>query len=291
MRSARRTAVLLIVAALVAVLGRETIAGKGNGGGKPGGGGGDPAPAGVIYFSRGSISPDGTGETSLPGAFESLPSYELHGGQRWFVKPVFDGADNPDGRKSSRIVAVSEDGATEVDLTPSSASEWRVAGYGWWLAWAKDDSFLSFTAVEWFDTGALDAKSYIFKVGLDWTAGEPALVGAPTKIVEAGLEGSQAEMGFAESQIQQADWEPGGDRVVYWLWASQGDPATSELRVYTLSSDTDVLMTDGGIDPEWAPSGGLIAYSSRRDGEWGIWATSGSRTSGLPARRRTSGSR
>ena len=138
---------------------------------------------------------------------------------------MFDGADNPDGRKSTRILAVSEDGATEVDLTPSISAEWRVSGMGWWLAWAKDDSFFSFTAVEWFDTGALDAKSYLFRIDLDWnaTTGEPSLASSPTKIVEAGLEGSQAENGFAESRIHQANWEPGGNRVVYWFWASQGN--------------------------------------------------------------------
>ena len=42
MRIGRRTVALLIVTALVAMLGGDTLAGKGGGKGKPGGG--DPAP-------------------------------------------------------------------------------------------------------------------------------------------------------------------------------------------------------------------------------------------------------
>jgi Tol biopolymer transport system component len=96
---------------------------------------------------------------------------------------------------------------------------------------------------------------------VDWdSAGEPSVVGGPDVVVELT---ELMDESVARSMIQQCDWEPGGDRLVYHY-------DQQELRLFDVGSESDTFLATGH-DPWWAPDGSLIAYARAPIEDSGIW--------------------
>lgn len=231
--------------------------------GKPGGG---TPPSGTIYFTVGgawlgdlhTIQADGTGETSLAlqvtGAFSV--SHALHGGKRWLLYGNTVPGTNPDTAEKAALFAVDESGTTNLQLTNGDV---RVCDVAWvgkrdgaGTAADERDRWVSFVGIEWFGPGATDANSHVYRWEVDWSSGQPALVGNAETVVTGSVNGSNNLM----PRLEHPDWSAFGAKVVYEALATSG---SSYLMVTAVGGATTDLG-NVGYDPEWAPDDGRIAF-------------------------------
>ena len=235
--------------------------------GKPGGGGGGTG-GGTIYFavqgtgtwSVWSMASDGSGKTQLPVAAVygrlQAPSHQLHGERRWFVVRQDVGGTDPDGRPHAELFAVRDDGGASAQLTADPDVAVTTS------SWAKDDSFLSYAAVDFSVPGA--PTSELLRVGLSFDgAGTPAPAGAPVSIVELpGVLGTVGSGQYVSPLIAGHDWAPTGGQVVWQDISSGGfELAGWTLHLTTVGGGTTTLAT-GGDSPQWSNDGVSIVFES-----------------------------
>jgi hypothetical protein len=234
--------------------------------GKPSGG---AVPPGTIYYSTNSTTGwkmNGDGSNKQPSAV-GLPSRQLHGA-RWFLEvKVVAGAPYPSGRAGGpwELFATREDGLQMVQLTNDPALQIHKQS----VAWAFDDSFVSFSALKWTpvssggnftDSGGQEwlMEAAIYRAALDWTGGAPAAA-TPQSVLPVGI-----YMPWFVADVTWLDWSPSTGQVVY---AKRNNPP------FTMEQEYDLLVTSfaGGAPtgtialglgrmPEWAPDGSRIAF-------------------------------
>ncbi len=227
--------------------------GKGGGGG---GGGAGSNGGGVIYFRYEgdlyTMNDDGSGIGPVAGLARGYgawrdPSYQLHGGKRWFLQ--FEKGD---------VVAVSDSGdsvtlALQEELGALGAPRWR-----------KDDGLISFEGRVWdmnpesqtFGTvveGGLYGLYYTVDPDGNLTASNgPAVLLFPADLVPDSN-------GDPRPDMEGHDWAPDGLQFVFDRVSKGsveiGDISTGEVR--TLHDDpTDVSARTA----YWSPAGHQIAF-------------------------------
>ena len=244
-----------------------------------GGGTTPPAPApGTIYFNRTddgrwSMKGDGTGQArSVAGE----PSYQSHGGSRWFLRHRFIGYDwrgvDADGNDIVwpiwDLYAADEDGVEVWLMTnPADIGDSRNA------TWSRDDSFVSFSApavVEGQPTGG------VFVVNIDWSSGEP-VAARPLLVQQIDFPASYFDYPWWHLDfmwwdvIYGHDWSPAGDQLAYLGHDAQG---ARRLFVSTFSDEgvevRQVPFNQNGnvfTKPVWSPDGTRLAAKGL-DGIW-----------------------
>jgi hypothetical protein len=207
------------LAAVLALLGSANLYAQKKPGGGGSGGETTPVPAGTIHFSQSTADPsyyaemtmkaDGSAKAQI-GLSEQgnwlEPSYQLHGGQRWFLNMRDTGVMNEYDVMIQELFVVAEEDLVQVTDDP---------GLYWVdnVRWAQDDSFLSFVGFS-YDSTNDEYEDDLYVADVDWNVGSP-VIGTPRKVLSRG-----AELGAY-------DWSPAGDELVYENYIS-GD---NEIRV------------------------------------------------------------
>lgn len=214
-------------------------------------GGGGPVPPGVIYFtSSGSalvMAGDGGGKVATRAG---EPSQIRHGG-RWFLTNRTVDATGP-GRWFA-----TNDAGTERQLTTAPTDNWN----GVPPAWAKDDSFFTFTGIE---ETATEWVGRLYLVPVTWVADLP-VAGTPTVILEERRSvfdewGLYSYEGYDEINFHFHDWAPGGADLALtrWVW---GTGWVIDVLTFSPAGTTSRrLVTNGAGGPKWSPDGTRVAF-------------------------------
>jgi hypothetical protein len=204
-----------------------------------------PGDSGTIYYAAsGSIwrmNANGSGKTALPvadGGFPK-PSYALHGGRRWFLRSDGGAIEN------RNLVAVPDDGSAPVTLVSGG-------GVGAHFDWARDDSFVSYDAIDFNAPGGPAAHVYFLEVAFDGS-GVPYAVGSPAPVVDTGI---QTAGGITSTMIYGISWSPAGDRIAFGERVAQNGPYA--VRVKTLATGVTVTIVTDANFPVWSPDGSRI---------------------------------
>jgi hypothetical protein len=234
---------VIALAAVFAVLGSTNVYAQK----KPGGGG--TVPAGTIYFEQGpypytarSMKGDGSSKTD---SVSGQPTYQLHGGASWFLTTMATEGTDPDGTSHAELFVATEGGlplqvTNDPNVEPTDIHRW-----------AKNDSFMSFTAVI---TSPEGDSAGLFVADVDWSLGVP-VVGTPQKVLEANL-----FYGIYPS-ISSHDWSPFGDEVVYTHSAGDGSNPSLKVTKFFADGTTQTRSLGEGAGPVWSPDGARIAFS------------------------------
>lgn len=225
---------------------------------KKGGGGSTPTPApGTIYFLNWSgaglgwkMNGDGSGKAQT---IEGQPSYQRHGGSRWFLQNQYGDDILGDW---GQWFAVDENGGT-VQLT--NDPDLRTNGYP--PSWAKDDSFFSYAGVyeteeEWIGR--------LFVVEIDWLEDVP-VAGPPTIVFEIRRSvfdewGEWSYEGYDEVNLGSHDWSPLADEAVLtrWVW---GEGWVLDIVRFSDEGLEIRSLVSRAAKPVWSPDGGRIAFN------------------------------
>jgi hypothetical protein len=218
------------------------------------GGGGGPVPPGVIYFtSNGSASAmagDGSGKVATRSG---EPSHLRHGG-RWFL---FNRTVDETG--PGRWFAVNDAGP-EWQLTIDPTDNWN----GVPPAWAKDDSFFTFTGIE---ETATEWVGRLYLVPLTWVDDRPE-AGTPRVVFEDRRSvfnewGDYSYEGLDEVDFHFHDWAPGGTELALTRWVWGTGWVIDVLSFTPTGTTTRRLVTNGG-GPKWSPDGTRVAFHRLR---------------------------
>jgi hypothetical protein len=230
---------------------------------KPGGGGGEttPVPAGSIHFTQSTadgwnyadmtMKADGSAKTQI-GLSEQgrpwQPSYQLHGGQRWFLTLLDTDVIDEEGWMKQDLFALTAAG-DRVRLT-DDPNLWVDN-----VRWAKDDSFVSYLGYH-----LTTEEEDLYVAGVDWSSGSP-VVGLPRKVLSTLYPVEEFNLNY----LGAYEWSPAGDEMVYndiRNWDRH------EVRVARFLADGSVQTRHlgYGLYPAWSADGNWIAY-----GGAGIW--------------------
>jgi len=268
----------LALAAVFAVLGSTNVYAQKKPGGGGGGGDTSPVPAGTIHFSQSTgdswyyadmtMKADGSAKTQV-GLSEQgnwlEPSYQLHGGHRWFLNMRDTDVMNEYGEVKQELFASSAAG-DPVQLT-DDPDLW-IDG----IRWAKDDSFLSFVGYR-YDSNTEEWEGDLYVADVDWSLGIP-MIGLLRKVLSTQYEVD----GLKDYYLGAFDWSPAGDELVY---NDIRDWDRHEIRIARFLADGSVETrhVGYGLYPTWSPDGNWIAYGSLIDGA--IWKVSPDGTGGV----------
>lgn len=221
--------------------------------GKPGGGGGGGTPpAGIIYGDGEAI--DAAGNVLDTGLPTGWPSYDRHGGARWFAWYKDNGALAVHGGSDNSLIATNE-GGTEVEIfAPTQSGNDETTIHYDLIRWAHDDSAIYFVAVVWTGSGQFDAESHVYRLALDWGTGSPVADGAPVSVKQMGV----TTDGGPYPLFGQFDVSPAEDKLVY---EDNINSSSRNIYVEDLASGTSTLLASAPVqDPNWSPDGTRIAY-------------------------------
>jgi Tol biopolymer transport system component len=172
------------------------------------------------------------------------PSHELHGNARWFLLARWTTEVLADGLWARKLIAIREDGR-EVVIYDQAGARIRTR------AWAKDDSFMSFTIVR-----PGDGSSAIVRATVDWSSGDPAIGDLDTVVV------GSFDTSRNVNSLGAHSWSPDGGAVVYAERdVSQAPPASAPQSIYVrdlgLGTTEDLGL---GTAPKWSADGFSIAF-------------------------------
>ncbi len=288
----RRAAQLLAVMCVVVLVATAAVAG----GKKPPGGEDPSTGGGTIYFTVTewisaseyaswvwTMNSDGSNKTALPvRAFlgdinqgeviqRAQPSHQLHNGQRWFLQVwQLDPSQGtyPDGRPLRELVAISEDGATSVQLTADDPSDGSllepVQG---WVRWTFDDAKVSWPARLWQEGEVVSGGLYSLAIAFDESGTPAPAPEGPGLLVEANL---YSLPGYPDDpplpDIWGHDWSPDSTAIVY---GRRVDGVRTLTIVDAADPSTPSDLTEGW-DPQWSPDGGAITFKGIQDGGSGL---------------------
>jgi Tol biopolymer transport system component len=247
----------LALAAVFAVLSSTNVYAQKKPGG--GGGGGDttPVPPGTIHFSQSTadswyyadmtMKADGSAKTQI-GLREQgnwlEPSYQLHGGHRWFLNTRDTGVTNWE------LFASTADG----DLVPvMNHADLGIAS----IRWARNDSFLSFVGYSYNST-IDEYEEDLYVADVEWISDRPVF-GEPRKVLSLGYSDTSIALGAY-------DWSPAGDELVYEDWSFISGDIEIRVARFLESGEVETRYLGNGWIPTWSPDGNWIAY-----GKGGIW--------------------
>jgi hypothetical protein len=249
--------VLALGLATLASLCGEALAQKKGGGTTP------PAP-GTIYFSgRAKAGPtvamsmkgDGTDKRQVASGLHRRPTYQTHGGARWFLVGDYDydGPLDEFGLPPLELFASNGQGQF-VQLTGGSNPRWANGGDVLCTAWGKDDSFLSYPAWWFNESGGVSGG--LFAVDIDWSTGVPAVAGPPVLLFEAEAYWDFGWQGYVN--VSEHDWSPDGLAVVF----REDEGINSTTYVADFSGGVPAYLPIGLVrGAVWSPDGSRIAFS------------------------------
>ena len=194
----------------------------------------------VIYFAHDGalqvMAPGGSGKTSLLEGYVGPviePSYELHGGGRWFLKPV-----------GSELIATKDDGTTVMLLGAGDDGDWDVEHS--LVRWVKDGEIRD-GRVSWVSS-RMDGETEQFAI-----VRATLIYDSQTGDI-AGLDLESIER--FEGLSQSYDWSPDGTMIAFT------DADLGALWVFdTLTQNFQLLAADWvWLTPAWSPDGSRIAY-------------------------------
>jgi hypothetical protein len=197
-----------------------------------GGSGGDtaPVPAGTIHFTQSTadgwnyadmtMKADGSAKTQI-GLSEQgrlwQPSYQLHGGHRWFLTlRDTDVIDEEDWMKQDLFALTAAGDLVRLTDDPNL-----------WVdnvRWAQDDSFVSYTGYH-----LTTEEEDLYVAGVDWSSGSP-VVGLPRKVLSTLYPVEEFNLNY----LGAYEWSPAGKELVYndirnWIAMRSGSPGSSRM--------------------------------------------------------------
>ncbi len=226
---------------------------------KPGGGGGGttPVPPGTIHFAQSTTDPwyygdmtmkaDGSAKTQV-GISEQgnwlEPSYQLHGGQRWYLNTRDTGGANWE-LFASTANGDSVQVINNADLGIAS------------IRWAKNDLFLSFVGYS-YDSTNDEYGEDLYVTDIEWISERPVF-GEPRKVLSLAYSDTSVALGAY-------DWSPAGDELVYEDWSFHSGDLEIRVARFLESGEVETRYLGNGWIPTWSPDGNWIAY-----GGGGVW--------------------
>jgi hypothetical protein len=245
---------------------------------KPGGGGDTTTvPAGTIHFLQSTTEPwyyanmtmkaDGSAKTQI-GISEQWqtwePSYQLHGGQRWFLTSRDTEPMDDYGWWMKQELFAHTAAGDLVQLTTDDPDLWFDG-----IHWAKDDSFLSFVGYR-YDAITDEEEEDLYVADVDWSSGSPE-IGAPRKVLSTQYWVGDLSDGYKDYYFGAYDWSPDGNELVY---NDVRDWDRQEIRVIEFFADgtTRNRLLGRGFYPTWSPAGRRIAFTGTEGAIWLIGA-------------------
>jgi hypothetical protein len=223
----------------------------------------DPVTGEIYYEADGNLwvmDADGSNQTRLVNpTIWGTPSFDLHGGERWFLNVWGAEGTYPDGRPVWEVAVYNESRTVLILLTDDPLLE--ITPYpGQWggVTWASGDEAISWVAHSWVWDDA-EQKYVVDKAGI-WSVpvsfymdGNQMKVkadGTPTLAVECDYTLDQDDYVIPDVGWSDHSWSPDNTKVVYTLGSN------TNLKIYVSGSDTELAT---GSSPAWS-SGGLIAF-------------------------------
>jgi hypothetical protein len=232
------------------------------GGGGGGGGGGGPGQngGGVIYFiyegDLYTMNDDGSDPTPVsefPEGYRTSgdPSYQLHGGKRWFLQD-----------RGGQVIALSDSGDV-VQLAVQQ--ELEILGSP---TWQKDDSLISFVGRRWETDQTSDAFGTIVEGGLYALEYSVDNDGNVFESDGSGLLVFPVELvpdsnGDPYPDMRNVDWAPDGLQFVFDRFSE------ARIEIGNILGDSWTLHYDptdtSAHRASWSPAGDKIAFQRNPD--------------------------
>jgi hypothetical protein len=240
-------AAVLLCMVLSALIATDAQAKKGGGGKPPA----EPTPPGQVFFNYHEdgvsvgYAVDADGNNAVVGV-SGTPSYELHGGSRWFLQW---GESSGLGKE---IFAVRDDNEVTVQLTNDPNLEKHDPGFPVWVP-GSSDSEISFVGMD-----VNTKQSSVFKIGVDFdpNSGTPIQT-APSPVWPLPTVYWEPDS-FGEPDAYRHSWSYDGNLLVY----GGVSPEHAGIHVADLLAETETTVVTQGTRPSISPDGTTIAFSS-----------------------------
>jgi len=231
----------------------------------------DPVTGEIYYYDW--VNPylwvmdaDGSGQTPLDDPkVTGAPSFDLHGGERWFLNVWGAEGTYPSGRPVWEVAVYNESRTVLILLTDDPLLEITPYPGQWEVTWASGDEAISWVAHSWVWDEA--EQEYVVDQAGIWSVpvtfymdGNQMKVradGTPTLAVECDYTLDQDDHVFPDVGCSPHSWSPDNTQIVYVLihW-DKGGARSMHIKDITTGSTSDL---GGGSHPKWS-SADQIAY-------------------------------